>query len=128
MPHTNTIARIIALEHAAAAEAARTGDTLVNAQMLVRNSAALIDALKPSDAIDAVNAARRDLALSRGLNPSDYEHYSPTAADRDNDAKIDAWKARQIEATRLMLCDRIANDLRQRAADCVRAYAERVSA
>ena len=128
MTHINTIARIIALEHAAAEESNRTGDTLVSAQMLVRNSAALIDAMRPADAIDTVNAARRNLALSRGLNPSDYEHYSPTAADRENDRKIDAWKARQREGVRQIICARLADEQRQRAAECVRAYADRVPA
>ena len=127
MTHINTIARIIALEHAASEEAARTGESLVTAQMQVRNSSALIDALKPADAIDAVNAARRAMALSRGLNPSDYEHYSPTAADRENDRKIDVWKARQREEVRKIICSRLADEQRQRANECVRAYADQVS-
>jgi hypothetical protein len=87
-------------------------------------SNALIDAMRPADAIDELNTARRILALSRGLNPSDYEHYSPTAADRENDRKIDEWKARQREESRRIICARLADEQRQRAADCARRYAE----
>ena len=48
-----------------------------------------------------------------------------TQADRDNDARIDAWKARQVEASRRIIVDRLAQQQRDRVAACVDAYAER---
>lgn len=48
-----------------------------------------------------------------------------TQADRDNDARIDAWKARQVEASRRIIVDRLAQQQRDRVAACVDAYANR---
>ena len=48
-----------------------------------------------------------------------------TQADRDNDARIDAWKARQVEASRRIIVDRLAQQQRDRVAACVDAYAKR---
>ena len=48
-----------------------------------------------------------------------------TQADRDNDARIDAWKARQIEASRRIIVDRLQQQQRDRVAACVDAYAKR---
>ena len=101
-----TIADIIAIEHAAAIEAARTGDTIANAQMLIRNRAVLVAALKPP------------------MLPA----YVATAEDRENDRKIEAWKTRQREEARQALCARLAAEQRQRAADCAAAYAARFHA
>lgn len=101
-----TIADIIAIEHAAAIEAARTGDTIANAQMLVRSRAVLIAALKPP------------------VMPA----YVATAEDRENDRKIEAWKAQQRESDRKVICARLAAEQRQRAADCAAAYAARFNA
>ena len=43
-------------------------------------------------------------------------------ADRDNDA----WKARQVEASRRIIVDRLAQQQRGRVAACVDAYAKRI--
>ncbi|MEN9489582.1 MAG: hypothetical protein RJA63_31 [Pseudomonadota bacterium] len=48
-----------------------------------------------------------------------------TQADRENDKRIDAWKARQIEASRRILVERLAQQQRDRVAACVDAYAKR---
>lgn len=48
-----------------------------------------------------------------------------TQADRDNDARIDAWKAKQVEASRRIIVDRLAQQQRDRVAACVDAYAKR---
>jgi hypothetical protein len=48
-----------------------------------------------------------------------------TQADRENDARIDAWKARQVEASRRILVDRLQQQ-RDRVAACVDAYAKRI--
>ena len=39
-----------------------------------------------------------------------------TQSDRENDARIDAWKARQVEASRRILVDRIKQQQRDRVA------------
>ena len=49
-----------------------------------------------------------------------------TQADRDNDARIDAWKARQVEASRRIIVDRLKQQQRDRVAACVDAYAKRI--
>lgn len=51
-----------------------------------------------------------------------------TQADRDNDARIDAWKARQVEASRRIIVDRLQQQQRDRVAACVAAYAKRAEA
>ena len=48
-----------------------------------------------------------------------------TQADRENDKRIDAWKARQIEASRRIIVERLAQQQRDRVAACVDAYAKR---
>lgn len=49
-----------------------------------------------------------------------------TQADRDNDARIDAWKAKQVEASRRVICARLAQQQRDLAQACVDAYAARI--
>lgn len=49
-----------------------------------------------------------------------------TQADRDNDARIDAWKSKQVEASRRIICEQLAQQQRDRAAACVAAYAKRI--
>ena len=49
-----------------------------------------------------------------------------TQADRDNDARIDAWKARDVEKSRRIICEQLAQQQRDRAAACVAAYAKRI--
>ena len=49
-----------------------------------------------------------------------------TQADRDNDARIDALKARQVEASRRIIVDRLKQQQRDRVAACVDAYAKRI--
>ena len=49
-----------------------------------------------------------------------------TQADRDNDARIDAWKAKQVEASRRIIVDRLKQQQRDRVAACVDAYAKRI--
>lgn len=101
-----TISQIIAIEHAAAEEAARTGDTIANAQMLVRNRAALVAALNVPVLVD----------------------YVPTDAERESDRMLDEWKAKQREECRKAICPRLAADRRAAADACAAAYAARVSA
>ena len=48
-----------------------------------------------------------------------------TQADRENDARIDAWKARQAEASRRIIVERLAQQQRDRVVACVDAYAKR---
>ena len=49
-----------------------------------------------------------------------------TQADRENDKRIDAWKARQVEASRHIIVDRLAQQQRDRVTACVDAYAKRI--
>lgn len=49
-----------------------------------------------------------------------------TQADRDNDARIDAWKAKQVEASRRIIVDRLKQQQRDRAQACADAYAARI--
>ena len=49
-----------------------------------------------------------------------------TQADRDNDARIDAWKARDVEKSRRIICEQLAQQQRDRAAACAAAYAKRI--
>lgn len=49
-----------------------------------------------------------------------------TQADRENDARIDAWKARQVEASRRIIVERLAQQQRDRVVACVDAYAKRI--
>lgn len=49
-----------------------------------------------------------------------------TQADRDNDARIDAWKARQIEASRRIIVASFNQQQRDRAQACADAYAKRI--
>lgn len=49
-----------------------------------------------------------------------------TQADRDNDARIDEWKKRQREASRRIICARLAQQQRDRVAACYDAYAARI--
>lgn len=96
----STIAAVIALENAAAEFAARTGDKIADAQAIVRNRAVLVAAMK-------------------------LPAYVPTEEDRENDRKIDAWKARQREEARVSLFARISDDRRRAAAKCAADYAAR---
>ncbi|MGL4262787.1 MAG: hypothetical protein ACRCTX_14320 [Afipia sp.] len=50
-----------------------------------------------------------------------------TQADRDNDARIDAWKAKEVEASRRIICARLAQQQRDRAQACADAYAKRIA-
>ena len=90
------------LENAAFEWAEKTGDTIADAQAIVRNQAVLVAALK----LPVLTA------------------YVATAEDRENDRKIEAWKAQQRESDRKVICARLAAEQRQRAADCAAAYAE----
>ena len=54
-----------------------------------------------------------------------HTDYIPTQADRDNDARIDEWKARQRAADLRVLQSRLADERRAAAIRCANAYAER---
>jgi hypothetical protein len=43
-----------------------------------------------------------------------------TQADRENDARIDVWKARQVEASRRIIVDRLQQQQRDRVAACAK--------
>ena len=55
-----------------------------------------------------------------------HTDYIPTQADRDNDARIDEWKARQRAADLRVLQARLADQRRADAIRCANAYAERI--
>ena len=49
----------------------------------------------------------------------------PTQADRDDDARLEAWKARRRAADLRVLQARLADERRAAALQCAAAYAER---
>ena len=108
MTHITSIAQVIAAEHAAADEAHVTGLDIAHCQQYIKRNAALVEKLTASHF------------------PGDMLAYVPTAADRENDRKIDEWKARQREADARVILASVESERRRRVAACIDAYAERM--
>lgn len=55
-----------------------------------------------------------------------YTPYTPTAEDRENDRREEAWKAGQRAKDLRILQERIARERREKLLAGVNAYAERI--